>query len=97
VIITFNQYTRVPQAKGSEIAQRLKDIHGITDVAKKNVIEFLARLEHFPELVFVRESDYEVEGRISLSRDLHHLGTNVYAFTSFRTNCSQVVTGTATN
>ena len=87
----------MPQTKGSEIAQRLKDIHSITDVAEENVVEFLRRLEHFPELVFVRESDYEVEGRISLSRDLHHVSANVDAFASFRTNCSQVVTRAATN
>jgi len=87
----------VPQTKGSEVPQGLKHINGVADVAKENVIESLARLEHFPELVFVRESDCEVEGRISLSCDLQHLGANVDAFTAFWTNCSPVVTGAATN
>src|SRR6188472_1001822 len=68
VIVSFNQETRVPQAKGSEVAQRLKDIHGIANVAKENVIEFLTRFEDLLELVLIRESDCELEGRISLPR-----------------------------
>jgi hypothetical protein len=58
----------------------LKDIHGVANIIEEDVIELLVPTENFPELIFVRERDYKIEGWIALLRDFDYLGANVDTF-----------------
>src|SRR5262249_28890415 len=54
-------------------------------------------LEHSPERLFVRESNCKFERGMSLSRDIHHLRTNVDGFPFFGRNGGQMIGRAATH
>jgi hypothetical protein len=54
-------------------------------------------LEEFAELLFIRDSDCEVQRRISLPRDFHNLGAKIDALPFPGRDGSQMIAGAATN
>ena len=87
----------MPLAEGRQVSQRLKHIHRVANVIKKNVIEFLVCPESLLEFLLIWKSDRECEGWVPLLRDFDDFRTDINAFARSRPDSRQKIASAAPN
>src|SRR5437868_12514713 len=87
----------MPLTQWPQISQRLKHIHRVADIIKKNVIEFLVCSESLLEFLLVWKNHRELEGWIPLLRDFDNFRTDINAFARKRPDSGQKIASAAPN